>query len=508
MATDPDKSFFGHPSGLSTLFFTEMWERFSYYGSRAILILFMTAPVAVGGLGWGVERAGPIYGTYTAAVYLMTLPGGWIADRIMGLRRSVFWGGVLIMLGQVCLAIPHTTTFFFPGLILIAFGTGLLKPNISALVGQLYSEGDVRRDAGFSIYYMGINLGAFLAPLIVGWLAQGEGFQAILRDMGLDPTQSWHYGFAFGAIGMGFGLLQYVLTANRLGDAGNAVMGSLTPESAAEARRKLWRGTSVVVAILVALVVLGAMGVFTLTADGFSRALDWVLVGVTVGFFVWLFAAGSWTPDETRRLIVIVVLFLGAAVFWSAFEQAGSSLNLFAQRQTDTTIFGLGFPASWFQSVNAVFIILLAPVAAWVWVRLGRRDPSSPAKFGLGLFFVALGFAVMVLAAQKAQSGVLVSPMWLLVTYLLHTIGELCLSPVGLSAMTKLAPARVTGLMMGVWFLASAIGNKMAGTVAGFYERLSLPTIFGTVTLVALFFALVFALLVRPIKRMLQRTSG
>ena len=507
MPKDPDKSFFGHPAGLSTLFFTEMWERFSYYGSRAILILFMTAPLAIGGLGWGVERAGPIYGTYTAAVYLMTLPGGWIADRVMGLRRAVFWGGVLIMLGQICLAIPYTTSFFFPGLLLIAFGTGLLKPNVSALVGQLYSEGDVRRDAGFSIYYMGINLGAFLAPLVVGWLAQGEGFQNILRNAGLDPTQSWHYGFAVGALGMGFGLLQYVLTGNRLGEAGKAVLGSTTPEAAVEARRKLWRGTAILIGIIALPVILARAGVFALTADGFSRALDYVLVGVTVAFFVWLFTAGNWSADERRRLIVIVVLFLGASVFWSAFEQAGSSLNLFAQRQTDNRVLGISYPASWFQSVNAVLIILLAPLAAWVWIRLGRHDPSSPAKFGLGLFFVALGFAVMVIAAQRAEAGALVSPMWLLVTYLLHTIGELCLSPVGLSAMTKLAPARVTGLMMGVWFLAAAIGNKMAGTVAGFYERLSLPTIFGTVTLVALFFALVFALLVRPIKRMLARSA-
>jgi POT family proton-dependent oligopeptide transporter len=503
---NPDTAFFGHPSGLSTLFFTEMWERFSYYGSRAILILFMTAPAALGGLGWGVEKAGPIYGTYTAAVYLMTLPGGWVADRVMGLRSSVFWGGVLIMLGQACLAVPHTTAFFFPGLVLIAFGTGLLKPNISALVGQLYREDDARRDAGFSIYYMGINLGAFLAPLIVGWLAQGEGFQNILRNAGLDPTQSWHYGFAFGALGMAFGLLQYMVTGKRLGEAGKGVLGSTTPEALAEAKRKLWLGTFVVGAVIALLVVMGVTGVFTVTADGFSRTLDYVLVGVTVAFFIWLFAAGTWTPDERRRLVVIVVLFLGASVFWSAFEQAGSSLNLFAQRQTNNTILGFSYPASWFQSVNAVFIILLAPVAAWVWIRLGRRDPSSPAKFSLGLFFVAAGFAVMVIASKSAEAGILVSPMWLLVTYLLHTIGELCLSPVGLSAMTKLAPARVTGLMMGVWFLAASVGNKMAGTVAGFYERLSLPTIFGTVTLVALFFALVFALLIRPIKRMLART--
>ncbi|MGQ0701920.1 MAG: peptide MFS transporter [Gemmatimonadales bacterium] len=505
MPRNHDTAFFGHPSGLSTLFFTEMWERFSYYGSRAILILFMTAPAAIGGLGWNADVAGPVYGTYTSAVYLMSLPGGWIADKILGLRRSVFWGGVLIMLGQVCLAIPHTTAFFFPGLVLIALGTGLLKPNISALVGQLYREGDVRRDAGFSIYYMGINLGAFLAPLIVGWLAQGEGFQNILRNAGFDPAQSWHYGFAFGALGMAFGLIQYVLTGHRMGEAGQAVLGAPTPESAADARRKFWLATGVVVALIAVLVLLARAGTITLSGQGVSRVLDYALVVVTVVFFAWLFLAGEWTPDERRRLVVIVVLFLGASVFWSAFEQAGSSLNLFAERETRTSVLGMSFPASWFQSVNAVLIVLLAPVAAWLWVKLGKHDPSSPAKFAFGLFFVAAGFAVMVIGAQRAQAGVLVSPMWLLVTYLLHTIGELCLSPVGLSAMTKLAPARVTGLMMGVWFLAASVGNKIAGTVAGLYETMTRPTIFGSVALFALFWTLVFLLLIRPIKRMLAR---
>jgi POT family proton-dependent oligopeptide transporter len=301
------------------------------------------------------------------------------------------------------------------------------------------------------------------------------------------------------------GLTQYVLTARRLGDAGKTVLGAPTPESAGEARRKLWRGVLVSVVILVALIGLSQAGVFTLTADGVSRALDYVLIGVTIGFFAWLFLAGEWTPDERRRLVVVVVLFLGASVFWSAFEQAGSSLNLFAERQTHNTVLGFAYPASWFQSVNAVLIVLIAPVFAWLWVKLGKHDPSSPAKFSLGLFFVGAGLLVMVLGARAAQAGVLVSPRWLLLTYLLHTIGELCLSPVGLSAMTKLAPARVTGLMMGVWFLAASVGNKMAGTVAGFYEKLSLPRIFGTIALVALFFSLVFALLIRPIKKMLAR---
>ena len=505
MAKSQDTAFFGHPAGLSTLFFTEMWERFSFYGLRAILILFMTAPAAIGGLAWGVEKAGAIYGTYAASVYLMSLPGGWVADKVLGLRRSVFWGGVLIMCGQISLAMLNSAVFFFPGLILIALGTGMLKPNISALVGQLYSEKDVRRDAGFSIYYMGINVGATFSPLVCGWLAQGEGFKHLLVGWGIDPATSWHWGFGFGATGMALGLLQYVLTGKRLGGAGLTVLGAPTPETLAAGRRKLLIGLGALVAVVVVLAGLSKAGVMTVTPTGISRAMDYLLTAVVVVFFIWLFSAGDWTPDERRRLIVITVLFVGATVFWSAFEQAASTLNLFAARQTRNEVFGISYPASWLQSVNAFLIIVLAPVAGWVWLKLGPRDPSSPAKFSMGLFFLGMGFAVMILAAMAASNGQPVSPLWLVLTYLCHTVGELCLSPVGLSAMTRLAPARVTGLMMGVWFLATSVGNKIAGTVAGLYESFSLPTIFGTVTAIALFFALLMTLLVRPIKRMMAR---
>ncbi len=505
MPRNQDTAFFGHPAGLSTLFFTEMWERFSYYGLRAILILFMTAPLALGGLGWGVERAGAIYGTYAASGYLMCLPGGWVADKVLGLRRSVFWGGVLIMCGQISLAIPHTSFFLYPGLIFIALGTGMLKPNISAMVGQLYSAEDVRRDAGFSIYYMGINVGATFSPLICGWLAQGEGFQHLLGKLGIDPTTSWHFGFGFGALGMAFGLLQYVLTGKRLGNAGLAVLGAASPDAMTAARRKLGLALGGVLAVIAIVVALTMGGVIAVTPNGVSRVMDFVLLGVVVGFFTWLFTAGEWTPDERKRLVVILVLFLAATVFWSAFEQAASTLNLFAQNQTTNSIFGISYPASWLQSVNAFLIIVLAPVAGLVWIKLGRRDPSTPAKFSLGLFFLGAGFAVMILAATAAANGQKVSPLWLVLTYLLHTVGELCLSPVGLSAMTKLAPARVTGLMMGVWFLASSVGNKIAGTVAGLTEKFSGEQIFGTVTVVALLFSLILALLVKPIKRMMAK---
>ena len=499
-----DTAFFGHPRGLSTLFFTEMWERFAYYGMRAILVLFMTATVATGGLGMDVGRAGAIYGTYVALVYMLGLPGGWVADRILGLRRSVFYGGILIMLGQLSLAVPGAKLFYL-GLVLIILGTGLLKPNVSAIVGQLYGKDDQRRDAGFSIFYMGINLGAFISPLIVGLLAQGAWFKGVLDGMGLDPTTSWNWGFGIGALGMFFGVIQYRLGWKHFGDAG--IHPSVPPESeeGRSARRQLGRGIVGFLALMAAMAFMvqrGMVSVETIT-DGFK----WVYLALVVAFFIWLFAGNSWTKEERKRLIVIVVLFVGAAIFWSAFEQAATSLNLFALNNTRNSVFGLTFPSSWFQSVNALLIIIFAPIFAWIWLALGKHDPSSPAKFAFGLVSVGLGFVVMVAAAKASANGVLVSPWWLVATYLLHTIGELSLSPVGLSSMTRLAPDRVKGMMMGVWFLAASIGNLIAGGVLGFYAKFTLPQVFGAVAGFAIVSGLVMFALVLPIKRMMARAD-
>jgi len=497
-----DTAFFGHPRGLSTLFFTEMWERFAYYGMRAILILFMTTSLAEGGLGFDVAKAGAVYGTYVALVYMMSLPGGWVADKLLGLRKSVLYGGILIMFGQLCLAVPGAS-LFYPGLGLIILGTGLLKPNVSAIVGELYTKEDVRRDAGFSIFYMGINLGATIAPLAVGWLAQSPVFKDMLAGMGITPETSWHWGFGVGAVGMFFGLIQYVAGWKYFGDAG--IHPSVAPQS--EEGRSAWRqfwfgmaGLAVLVAVTAYLVAGGTLSVLTV-----ANVFSWSYLVVVVGFFVWLFGFGKWTRDERKRLVVILVLFLGAAVFWSAFEQAASTLNLFARENTRNEIFGISFPSSWFQSVNAIMIIALAPVFAWLWVKLGKRDPSSPTKFAIGLLFVGLGFAVMIGAAAATAGGQLVSPNWLVMTYLMHTIGELCLSPVGLSSMTKLAPDRVKGMMMGVWFLAASMGNLIAGRVAGLYESFTLTQLFGAVTAFALVASLVMFGLVRPIRRMMER---
>jgi POT family proton-dependent oligopeptide transporter len=499
-----DTRFFGHPKGLSTLFFTEMWERFSYYGMRALLILFMTAPLAAGGLGFDTAKAGAIYGTYVSLVYITSLPGGWLADRFLGQRRATLYGGVLIMLGHISLAIPSMLSFY-AGLGLVTLGTGLLKPNISTMVGELYTPEDERRDAGFSLYYMGINTGAFIAPLVCGWFAQSEQFRGILGTMGIAPESSWHWGFGMAAVGMFLGLVQYLAGWKHLGNAGMYPAPPESPESAISQRRLLRIGLAAVVGLALLVWALAAAGVVRITAQGVSNVLGVVLLLTTVIFFAWMFFAAHWTPEERKRLVVVLVLFVAALIFWSVFEQAGSTLNLFAQRDTRTEAFGISFPPSWLQSVAPFLLVVLSPVFAWIWWRLGPRDPSSPTKFTIGLVCVSLSFAILLIPAQAAEQGIRVSPLWLVGTYFLHTVGELCLSPVGLSAMTRLAPARIVGLTMGVWFLALSVGNYLGGRVGGLYESFSLPQLFGVVALFAAAAAVVLALLIRPIRRMLAR---
>lgn len=470
------RDFFGHPRGLATLFLTEFWERFSYYGMRALLILFMTATVAEGGLGFSVAKSGAIYGVYAGMVYLVTLPGGWIADRIVGQRRAVLYGGLIIACGHYCLAIPSLKTFYL-GLVLIVMGTGLLKPNVSTIVGQLYPPNDVRRDAGFSIFYMGINLGAFVAPLACSYL--GEEI-------------NWHYGFGLAGIGMTLGVIQYVLGWKNLPGVG------LPPKDNTGARRQL----AIAAGVVAVLVLLGAglvsSGWVSVTAHEISRAFGVALAAVAIGMFGWLFKSGNWTPVERLRLFAVFAFFLASSLFWALFEQAGSTLNLFAERNTNRSLFG-GFPAGWFQAEEPLFIILLAPVFAWLWVRLGKRDPSTPSKFAAGLVFAGLGFVLLVPVAGRTHN----SPLWLTGTYFLLTLGELCVSPVGLSVTTKLAPARVAGLMMGFWFLSDSVGNYIGGTLASFYQTIPLPHLFGGVGAVALLAGFLMFMLVSPIKKLM-----
>jgi POT family proton-dependent oligopeptide transporter len=478
-ARPSDHAFFGHPRGLSVLFFTEMWERFSYYGMRALLILFMTAPVSAGGLGFDTAVAGAIYGLYTSSVYMACLPGGWIADRLLGARRAVLYGGILIAAGHFSMALQSIPFFYF-GLTLIVVGTGLLKGNVAVIVGQLYTRDDHRRDAGFSIFYMGINLGAFIAPLICGYLGQRVG---------------WHFGFGAAGVGMTLGIVQYMLGSRSLGDAG------LQPAQTLDPSAKRWAS---VVALSFVLAGAGMFaGVIPISATQIADAAGILLIGGAIAFFAWLFLSSGWTPAERRRLYAIAILFLAACLFWSQFEQAGSTLNLFGDRATRTEILGWTFPSSYYQSLQPLFIITFAPVFAWFWMRLGSSEPSSPTKFAYALVFVGTGFALLVPAATFAATGLKISPMWLVVTYLLHTWGELALSPVGMSAMTKLAPVRIGGLIMGVWYLSISIGNFTGGRISSLYGTMPLPTLFGVVGGFGLVAGMVMFVLAGPIKRLM-----
>jgi POT family proton-dependent oligopeptide transporter len=500
-----DRGFFGHPRGLSTLFFTEMWERFSYYGLRPLLVLFMTAALASGGFGFDRTTASAIVGIYAASVYLASLPGGWVADRLLGLRRAIQWGAVLISAGHISIALSAfagSQLPFFLGLILIVLGTGLLKPNISAIVGDLYPEGGARRDAGFAIFYMGINVGATVGQIVTGVLGEKVG---------------WHWGFGAAGVGMLIGLFVYMYRAPRtLGTIGLHPTRDPDPARQARQERNVKLTLAVGLGLLVLAIVLVATGVLDVSAAAIAESMTYVLVGTAVLYFTYIFAWGGLTGDEKKRVVVIFVLFLGAAVFWAAFEQAPTSLNLFARDFTDRQVGGFEVPATWFQSINSLFIVLLAPVFAAMWMTLGRRgrDFSSPAKFALGLFLAGIGFLMMIVPAQailRGGAGTLVSPWWLVGSYLFQTLGELFLSPVGLSSMTKLSPRKYVGQMMGIWFLATAVGNLIAGLAGGHIDPNQLdqiPRLFIMTTAGLMVGAVVLALLAVPIRRMMATTSG
>jgi proton-dependent oligopeptide transporter, POT family len=499
--------FFGHPKGLQTLFFTEMWERFSYYGLRPLLVLFMAAALADGGFGFPRDQASAIVGIYGACVYLASLPGGWVADRLLGLRRAIFIGACLITTGHLCIGLSGVfgqagKLPFFLGLIFIVLGTGLLKPNISAIVGDLYPEGGSRRDAGFSLFYMGINIGAFAGQLITGALGELVG---------------WHYGFGAAGVGMLFGLLWFWFNADRtLGSIGLEPTRHPDPVVQSRQERTLKLSLGVGLGALALVVVLAATGAVTIDAQAVGRSMTYIILSMVGLFFLYVFAAGGLDVQEKKRIAVIVLLFLFAIVFWGAFEQAPTSLNLFAADFTDRTVGGFEVPATWFQSINSAFVILLAPVFAWLWVSLGRRgsDLSSPGKFSLGLFFAGLGFIIMIYAANEvvASGGTLkVSPWWLVWSYFFQTVGELCLSPVGLSSMTKLSPRKYVGQMMGIWFTASALGNLIGGLVGGHVdpEKLEqMPTLFINTTVYLFAAAAILALLIIPVRRMMAGRDG
>jgi proton-dependent oligopeptide transporter, POT family len=492
-----DRGFFGQPRGLSTLFFTEMWERFSYYGIRPLLVLFMTTALARGGFGFDRQTASAIVGIYAASVYLASLPGGWIADRWLGLRRAIWSGGVFIALGHLSIALsaflPRPT--FFLGLILIVIGTGLLKPNVSAIVGDLYSADDPRRDAGFSVFYMGINTGAFIAPFITSSLGE---------------RVSWHLGFGAAGVGMLIGLITFRMRAGAtLGAIGVAPSGS--PDQQRQART-IALGILSVIAFVVLLAMLGVIHIEPRAVAG---AMTYVILAMALAYFVYLFLFAGLDGDERRRIIVVFVLFVFSVVFWSAFEQQPTSLNLFARDFTDRRIGGWEVPAGWFQSAESFVVITFAPVLAALWASLARRgrDLSSPAKFALALSCAGIGFAIMLAASHRVIAGgaaTRVSMLWLLVSYFFQGIGELSLSPVGMSSMTRLAPRRFAGLTMGAWFASISLGNLIAGIVGGNVdpEKLAeMPALFQRTAISLFVAAALLLLLIVPIRRLMERTN-
>ncbi|ODT00818.1 MAG: amino acid transporter [Gemmatimonadetes bacterium SCN 70-22] len=492
-----DRSFFGQPGGLSTLFFTEMWERFSYYGIRPLLVLYMTAALADGGFGFARSQASAIVGIYAASVYLASLPGGWVADRWLGLQRSVWYGGIFIALGHLSIGLSALLAHqaFFLGLVFIVIGTGLLKPNISAIVGDLYPEGGARRDAGFSIFYTGINSGAFIAPLITGLLGERVG---------------WHWGFGAAGVGMLLGVITFRSRAARtLGPLG------ATPTASLDEQQRVKRWALGGIAAVFAIVLLAMFGIITVDPVAVAERMSLIMAIMAALYFGYIFLLAGLTSDEKKRMAVILVLCLFSVVFWAAFEQAPTSLNLFARDFTDRTLFGWEVPTLWLQSANSLFVITLAPVFGALWLVLEKRrlDISSPAKFAFALAMAGLGFVVMVWASNIVIDGagvVKVSMLWLTVSYLFQTFGELALSPVGLSSMTKLAPRKFVGQMMGLWFLATAMGNLIAGLVGGHVDPENLqqmPQLFQRTAISLFAAAAILAALVIPIRRMMDTTK-
>ncbi|MBS4213515.1 MULTISPECIES: peptide MFS transporter [Neobacillus] len=457
----PQKGFFGHPKGLFTLFFTEFWERFSYYGMRAILVYYMYYEVSKGGLGMDQTLALSIMSIYGSLVYMSGIIGGWLADRIFGTSKAVFYGGILIMFGHIALAIPGNITLFFVSMVLIVLGTGLLKPNVSTVVGDMYAENDNRRDAGFSIFYMGINLGGFISPLIVGSL------------MGV----SFHLGFGIAAIGMFVGLVMFVLTKKKnLGLAGTTVANPLSPAERKKVFTYIGLGI-VVIAVICAIAIPNGY----LTFETFVNLIGILGILIPTMYFIVMYRSKKTTSVERSRLIAYIPLFIASVMFWAIQEQGSTILANYADKRTQLDFAGIHISPAWFQSLNPLFVIILAPVFAWLWVKLGKKEPNIPQKFSLALLFSGLSFIVILLPAYFGGTDSLVNPLWLVLSYLICVLGELCLSPVGLSATTKLAPAAFSAQTMSLWFLSSAAAQAINAQIVKFYTPATEMAYFGTV---------------------------
>ena len=442
-----DSSFFGHPRGLITLFLTEMWERMSFYGMRGLLVLFMTREVVDGGLNLETGEAMAIYGIYGASVYFLCVPGGWVADKIFGAQKSVLIGAIIITLGHYVLAMPFEKTFFL-GLVLVSIGTGFLKPNISTIVGQLYKPGDLRIDAGYTIFYMSINIGSMLGFLVCGYLGEKVG---------------WHWGFGAAGVGMTFGVIQSILSRKSLGEAG------LRPNIEANEDQSRYKLIFyIAMSLLVLFIATNFIGLWSIDAQVLNQLTVYLIVSVAILYFIYLFFFAGLNKKEKENISMFLLLFLGSVLFWAGFDQGGSSLNLFAKDFTDLYIFGWEMPATFLQVANPLMVVIFAPFFASFWINLGRKnmDFDTPEKFALGCFLMAIGFCVIILGVEVALENEKAGVKWLLITYLFHTLGELCLSPVGLSATSKYAPKRYKGQMMGLWFLSSSLAAGVAGLLA------------------------------------------
>lgn len=480
----PQKGFFGHPKGLFTLFFTEFWERFSYYGMRAILVYYMYYEVSQGGLGFPEEMALSIMSIYGSLVYMSGIIGGWLADRIFGTSNAVFYGGILIMIGHILLAIPGNATLFFASMIMIVLGTGLLKPNVSSIVGEIYSEHDNRRDAAFSIFYMGINLGGFLAPLIVG-------------DIGM---RDFHLGFSIAAIGMFLGLVLFAVTKKKnLGLAGTIVNNPIP----AEQKKTLYTRIGIALVVLAILITAGILTGW-LTFDMFIKLVGVLGLLIPTAYFIVMYRSPNTTTVERSRILAYIPLFIAAIMFWAIQEQSSTVLASYADKRTQLEFAGFRISPAWFQSLNPLFIITLAPVFAGLWLKLGKRQPTIPQKFSLGLLFAGLSFLVILVPSYFGGSDSLVNPLWLVLSYLIVVLGELCLSPVGLSATTKLAPAAFTAQMMSMWFLSNAAAQAINAQIVKFYTPETEMLYFGVIGGVAIILAVVLFLFSSKIQNFMK----
>ena len=463
----PQKGFFGHPKGLLSLFFTEFWERFSYYGMRAILIYYMYYEVTQGGLGIERSTANSIMAVYGSLVYMSGIIGGWLADRLFGTTKTVFYGGILIMLGHIVLAFPGGVTTLFISMAFIILGTGLLKPNISNVLGDLYSKEDNRRDSGFSVFYMGINMGAFLAPLTVG-------------TIGLE--YNFHLGFGLSALGMALGLIVFLITKKKyLGLAGSYVPNPMSKE---ERKKVLTRIGLVFLVVAVLGFILVQQGIMTINV--FTMTVSILGIVIPTLYFIVMYRSEKSTADEKSRLLAYIPLFVAAMMFWAIQEQGSNILAQYADERVNLMIGSFEISPAWFQSLNPLFIITLAPVFAWLWMKLGVRQPSTPRKFAYGLFFAGLSFIVMVIPAITNGTESLVNPMWLVLSFFLVVIGELLLSPVGLSATTKLAPSAFAAQTMSLWFMTNASAQAINAQVVKLYNPETEAMYFGVIGAVAL----------------------